>query len=583
MLFNGGGSVLNNLFPLFQNSFERQYELSQGAELGRGRYGVVKKATHKESGQTFAVKMICKCKCNPKEMEVFEREVEIMRLAAHPSCVSLKESIATSRYLYIVMELLEGGELCERISSRSHYSETEAAECFVQLLQAVAHLHRNGIVHRDIKPENILYMRPEPDPRIKLVDFGLSRIVQAGGQRDALKTICGTPCFVAPEVLQGQGYGQACDCWSAGGILYLLLCGHAAFEQDSAPLKFEAIKRADYAFAPEDSWADISPQAKELAAGLMRLEAAERLSAEEALEHCWMQSFLSGALPKERMEHMQRRLAEWGAARKLRASVLACAALSRIVGGARSRPLSPLLALHRLRKVREDRGREEELREAFRLLVGGEEGGGAVEEQALSTTRLLRALAAARMPPPAPPGEEPAVANTEAPVTNTEPTGTNEHAAATDHEAAATSRQAAGTSEEAVAVREESAAPREGAEAERQEAAARACLQELSAWGGEALNWEDFLIMMGPAPTPRSEQQKQEERGGGPGSEGERERGSEEEEREEVHACFECLDRDHCGSLSADQLREALGALGECVSPEEAEVMVRLADRKSVV
>ena len=148
--------------------------------------------------------------------EAFEREVQIMRVAKHASCIELREAIATPNYLYLVMELMEGGELWERISSKSHYSETEAAECFVQLLQAVLHLHRsetgqkkssllsqrlisafvctgsNGIVHRDIKPENILYLKPEPDSRIKLIDFGLSRLVPDDDDNVALKTVCGS-------------------------------------------------------------------------------------------------------------------------------------------------------------------------------------------------------------------------------------------------------------------------------------------------------------------------------------------------------------------------------------------------------
>jgi len=464
----------------------------------------------------YAVKVICKCSCDESEIETFEREVAIMKSAEHPSCIHLREAIATSSHVYIVMERMEGGELCERISSKSQYSETEAAQCFVQLLQAVCHLHRNGIVHRDIKPENIMYVQPEPDPRIKLVDFGLSRILDSN-RDNVLKTICGTPCFVAPEVLVGDGYGQACDVWSSGGILYLLLCGYTAFEQDSAPLKFEAIRRCDYSF-PEDTWTDVSAEATDLISKMMCLAVEQRFTAEEALQHRWILSYLSGELPKQRMAHMQRRLSEWRAARKLKGSVHACAAMHRMLHGI-ARP-TPTDAVERLRKVKEDRGREAELREAFKLLLGKEEAEDAVvESESLSPRGLQRALSAAGLLHPS------------------------------------------GSSDGTV----------------------RACLRRFSAWGAEEVTWDDFRIVMGPAP-PRAEATPEEQRE----SRGrEREDACEKEDEtttaEEARACFACLDRDKRGKLSAGELREALEALGENVTTDEAEEMVRLGSGSAAV
>jgi len=260
---------------------EDVYEFKK--ELGTGAFSVVKLAVHRTSKISRAVKVIDKSAIKEKK-EMLEREVDILKRIQHPNIVSVVEIFETPRYLYLVMELATGGELFDSIVSRGKYSEKDAAKLVRQIAHACAYLHKRGIVHRDLKPENLLLASKTPGADVKIADFGLSKIMQA---TSVLQTACGTPGYVAPEVLQGQGYNQEVDVWSIGVIMYILLCGFAPFHADTNPKLFEKIMAGRYTFL-SPYWDKISDSAKDLIRNMLVVDPKQRFTSTQVLEHPWI-------------------------------------------------------------------------------------------------------------------------------------------------------------------------------------------------------------------------------------------------------------------------------------------------------
>lgn len=161
--------------------------------------------------------------------------------------------------IYLVLELLAGGELFDRIVEKESYSEKEAAETIRPLVDALRYCHQLGIIHRDLKPENILYQTEEDSSIIKITDFGLARFVQ----NELATTACGTPNYVAPEIIEGHGYGKEVDVWSIGVIIYIMLCGFPPFYDENNQQLFALISKGKFDF-PSPYWDTISDSAKNL-------------------------------------------------------------------------------------------------------------------------------------------------------------------------------------------------------------------------------------------------------------------------------------------------------------------------------
>eukprot|EP01098_Paradermamoeba_levis_P003063 TRINITY_DN1432_c0_g1_i10.p1 TRINITY_DN1432_c0_g1~~TRINITY_DN1432_c0_g1_i10.p1 ORF type:complete len:380 (+),score=66.81 TRINITY_DN1432_c0_g1_i10:426-1565(+) len=258
--------------------------------IGSGAFAVVKLAIEKKTGQRYAIKIIDKKKFsmnNRSRKDVIMDEVNILMKVKHPNIIFIKEVFDSPNQLCIVLELSNGGELFDRIVKNGRFSEERCQNLFYQMLLAVEYLHSVGISHRDLKPENILLQNLNDDV-IKISDFGLSRII---GEGSFMKTLCGTPQYLAPEILTSvqkeEGYGKEVDLWSLGVILYILLCGYHPFD-DTKPIPvLKQIRKGDFSF-PEKDWGSISDSAKDLVRGLMTVEPSKRLTATQALNHPWM-------------------------------------------------------------------------------------------------------------------------------------------------------------------------------------------------------------------------------------------------------------------------------------------------------
>jgi len=259
---------------------------------------------HKKTGEKFAIKVIEK---NEMDTSRLETEVNILKKVQHPNIIHLKEFFDTPKKLYLVMELVTGGELFNKIIELGSYTEAVAATVARNVLSAVNYLHQNGIVHRDLKPTNILLKSPEDITDVKLGDFGLSKIV--GDQNAVLQTTCGTPIYVAPEVLMGEGYGPEVDLWSVGVIMYILLCGFPPFFDDgkNMGLLFEQIMSGKFDF-PAPYWTNISDAAKDLIGKLLQVDPKQRFTAAQALAHPWITQngstavLKSGSVMKEKSQ-----------------------------------------------------------------------------------------------------------------------------------------------------------------------------------------------------------------------------------------------------------------------------------------
>jgi len=249
-------------------------------EIGRGSFSVVRKGRHKETGKTFAIKCIQK---RLIKIQLLEREIQIMKCLKHPNILPLVEVFDNKDFIFLVLELVTGGELFDRIVERGNYSEKDASSIVNQILQAVQYLHSQGIVHRDLKPENLL-VRDTTDSNIHIyvADFGLSRMFD---DNQSLTTYCGSPEYVAPEVLSCVPYGKPVDLWSVGVITYILLTGFLPFYDKNHAILFEKIQRVEYNW---DDCPEVTPTAKHFIQHLLVLDPAKRYSVESALNHPWV-------------------------------------------------------------------------------------------------------------------------------------------------------------------------------------------------------------------------------------------------------------------------------------------------------
>ncbi len=291
-------------------------------ELGKGSFAVVKRVMHKPTGIEYAMKVMDKKKllrgaaagdarcCTAEQLAELQSrvlmEARILRTIEHPNVIKFVDIFEDATKLYLVMELVQGGELFDRLERDGPFAEADARHVMFQLLSALNYLHERHIVHRDLKPENILLHAPPAHatsflPEVKIADFGLAKLVGADVHFRAA-TFCGTPQYFAPEVLEsrssGRGYDRACDVWSVGVLMYNLLSASPPFADHVAPpgaegtpaTIFDQIKAGvNAAHFRHPVWERVSPAAKQMICRMLVVDPRKRLSVAQALADPWMQ------------------------------------------------------------------------------------------------------------------------------------------------------------------------------------------------------------------------------------------------------------------------------------------------------
>jgi len=290
-----------------------------GKSIGSGGYGEVRKCTHRDSKVQRAVKIFRKDMIPSGQLETGSlfQEIDIMRTLDHPNIVRVYEYFEDARRIFIVMELCKGGELFTQIVKRNHFTESQAAIIMKQLFSAVSYLHSRSIIHRDLKPENILLEDAEGSLNIKLVDFGAATFFH---KHKRLTGKLGTAYYVAPEVLQGA-YDEKCDVWSCGIILFILLCGHPPFKGENTGEILEKITQRDFSTS-DGAWNLVSKEGIELVNRIL-VPADQRISAEQALGHLWIQTYAAATAPSnDLLASVMGSLKSFHSATKLKDAVL---------------------------------------------------------------------------------------------------------------------------------------------------------------------------------------------------------------------------------------------------------------------
>ncbi|KAK7410216.1 hypothetical protein VNO78_00825 [Psophocarpus tetragonolobus] len=266
-----------------------KYEM--GRLLGKGTFAKVYYGRHISTGESVAIKVINKEQVRKEGMmEQIKREISVMHLVRHPNVVELKEVMATKTKIFFVMEYVRGGELLAKIS-KGKLKEDLARKYFQQLISAVDYCHSRGVSHRDLKPENLLL---DDNENLKISDFGLSALPEQLRYDGLLHTQCGTPAYVAPEVLRKKGYdGSKADIWSCGVVLYVLLAGFLPFQHENLMTMYNKVLRAEFEFPP---W--FSPESKRLISKILVADPTKRTTISAITRVPWfLKSFSSFSSP----------------------------------------------------------------------------------------------------------------------------------------------------------------------------------------------------------------------------------------------------------------------------------------------
>ena len=264
------------------------YELKE--VIGKGKFGVVNLGIHKKTQQQVAVKIINKDSIKTLEdKELVRIEIGILKLCHHPNVVRLLDHLENEDYIFIIMEYIEGGTLGQYFKKRNfNFSERQASSIMSQIASGVKYLHTYGIVHRDLKPDNIMITQQNEFGVIKIMDFGLSKIVST---QERMVDGYGTLSYVAPEVLLRTPYNKEVDIWSMGVILYYMLCGHLPFKGNKEVVIAEKIVNDDLEF-DEDEWEVRSKRVRDLITSCLRKEPQERITIDEFLNHPWFKKLM---------------------------------------------------------------------------------------------------------------------------------------------------------------------------------------------------------------------------------------------------------------------------------------------------
>ncbi|CAM6071811.1 unnamed protein product [Sphagnum tenellum] len=269
-----------------------KYEI--GKTLGEGTFAKVKYGKHVETGVDVAIKIIDKDKIlKHKMVEQIKREISTMKLVKHPNIVQILEVLASKTKIYLVLEYVSGGELFSKILNQGRLREDQSRKYFQQLIDAVDYCHSRRVYHRDLKPENLLL---DAEGNLKISDFGLSALPQQFRADGLLHTTCGTPNYVAPEVIDDKGYdGAKADLWSCGIILYVLMAGYLPFDEASLMTLYKKIHKADFTCPP---W--FSPAARRFILQILDPNPKTRITAAQIYKIDWFKKGYTPAKFKQK-------------------------------------------------------------------------------------------------------------------------------------------------------------------------------------------------------------------------------------------------------------------------------------------
>ena len=261
-----------------------KYEVKQ--KIGKGKFGLVKCGINKETKMPVAIKIMAKKNMDKSDLELAKVEIDILKIGQHPNIIKLYDIYENENYIYIIMEYCSGGDLLSYFEYHEYeLPESKVCEIIHKLSMAIYYLHSYGIVHRDLKPENILMTDISDTADIRLLDFGLSKIV---GNEEKCTEPYGTLSFVAPEVLQGKPYDKSVDLWSIGIITFLLLCGYLPFDDKHSEREIARQTIQDPVPYEKKIWDKYSPEAKAFVDGLLQKKPEKRYTIKEVLEHPWI-------------------------------------------------------------------------------------------------------------------------------------------------------------------------------------------------------------------------------------------------------------------------------------------------------
>jgi serine/threonine protein kinase len=272
------------------------YEVKE--KLGNGKFGLVRLGIHKETGRKVAVKIMSKKDMTNQDLELVKTEIEILKIAQHPNIIRLYDIFENADFIYIIMEHCAGGDLFSYIEKRGfRMPEPFAANVINKLATAVYYLHSYGIAHRDLKPENILMTDNTENADIRLLDFGLSKII---GPNETCNDPFGTLSYVAPEILLEKPYTKAVDIWSIGIITFLLLVGYLPFDDEKS--EREIARQTIHEPVPFKSsvWKKNTPDSKTFVENLLNKDPNKRMQIKEVLDHPWLQRFNKTKIAEQR-------------------------------------------------------------------------------------------------------------------------------------------------------------------------------------------------------------------------------------------------------------------------------------------
>jgi len=263
-------------------NFNELYRL--GKQLGEGAFSVVKEGAHRQSSDSFAIKIVTKSKLSKEDEIALKDEILVLQELKHKHIIRLYDVFEEPQFYYLVTEKMLGGELFDRIVQKSYYNEKEARDVCKILFDAMLYCHQHQVAHRDLKPENLLLTSESDDSDIKIADFGFAKKVS---KPKSLTTQCGTPGYVAPEILEGKQYDTQADMWSLGVIVYILLGGYPPFIEQNQRELFRKIRKGQYEFH-EEYWGQVSDEAKNLISKLLTVNPDQRYDARGALRNSWI-------------------------------------------------------------------------------------------------------------------------------------------------------------------------------------------------------------------------------------------------------------------------------------------------------